>query len=83
VIAAKPPAASTAMPALARTALSLNPAGRPTSKPRPVSARPAAASARRPAFRPVARSAASTITGAAPMVTKVASGTEVSDTAVK
>jgi hypothetical protein len=83
VIAAKPPAASTARPALARTALSPNPAGRPTSNPRPANARPAAAGARRPAFRPVARSAASTMTGAAPMVTKVASGTEVSDTAVK
>jgi hypothetical protein len=83
VIAAKPPAARTAMPALARTALSPNPAGKPTSRPRPASARPAAASARRLAFRPVARSAASTMTGAVPMVTKVASGTEVRDTAVK
>ena len=83
VIAAKPAAASTAMPALARTALSRNPDGRPTSRPRPVTARPVVTTASRPADRPASRSAPSTMTGAAPIVTSVASGTEVSDTAMK
>ena len=83
VTAAKPAAASTAMLALARTAVWSNPDGRPTSRPRPVTARPVVAAARRPACRPVIRSTPSTMTGAAPMVTRVASGTEVSDTAVK
>jgi hypothetical protein len=36
-----------------------------------------------PTGRPVTRSAPSTMTGAAPIVISVASGTEVSDTAVK
>jgi hypothetical protein len=83
VTAAKPAAASTAMPALASTAVSPNPDGRPTSRPRPPSARPAVAYARRPARCPAARSAPSTMTGAVPIVIRVASGTEVSDTAVK
>ena len=83
VIAAKPAAASTAMPALARTAVSRNPDGRPTSRPRPVTARPVVKTASRPAGRPVTRSAPSTRTGAAPIAISVASGTEVSDTAVK
>ena len=51
VIAAKPAAASTAMPALARTAVSRNPDGRPTSRPRPVTASPVV-SDREPASRP-------------------------------
>jgi hypothetical protein len=83
VIAANPAAASTAMPALARTAVSRNPDGRPTSIPRPVTARPVVKTASRPAGRPVTRSALSTRTGAAPIVISVASGTEVSETAVK
>jgi hypothetical protein len=84
VTAAKPAAASTAMPALARTAVSRNPDGRPTSSPRPVTASPVVRTASRPAGRPVTtRSAPSTMTGAAPIVISVASGTEVSDTAVK
>jgi hypothetical protein len=83
VTAAKPAAASTAMPALASTAVWLNPDGNPTSRPRPIRASPAAAAASRPVPRPVSRSAPSTMTGAVPMVTRVASGTEVSDTAVK
>jgi hypothetical protein len=83
VIAAKPAAESTAMPALARTAVSRNPDGRPTSRPRPVTARPVVTTASRPPGRPVTRSAPSTMTGAVPIVTSVASGTEVSDTAVK
>ena len=82
VIAAKPAAASTAMPALARTAVSRNPDGRPTSSPRPVTASPVVRTASRPG-RPIARSAPSTMTGAAPIVISVASGTEVSDTAAK
>ena len=82
VIAAKPAAASTAMPALARTALSRNPDGRPTSSPRPVTASPVVRTASL-AGRPIARSAPSTMTGAAPIVISVASGTEVSDTAAK
>ena len=82
VIAAKPAAASTARPALARTAVSRNPDGRPTSRPRPVTARPVVTTASRPG-RPVSRSAPSTMTGAAPIVISVASGTEVSDTAMK
>jgi hypothetical protein len=36
-----------------------------------------------PVPRPVTRSTPSTMTGAVPMVTRVASGTEVSDTDVK
>ena len=83
VTAAKPAAASTAMPELARTAVSPNPEGRPTSRPRPVTARAVVAVACRPPGRPVTRPAASTMTGAAPIATSVASGTEVSDTAVK
>ena len=83
VTAAKPAAASMAMPALASTAVSRKPDGRPTSRPRPVTARPVVAAANRPVRRPVTRSAASTMTGAAPMVTRVASGTDVSATAVK
>jgi hypothetical protein len=83
VTVAKPAAASTAMPALARTAVSRNPDGRPTSRPRPATARPVVRTARRPPGRPVTRSAASTRTGAAPIVISVASGTEVSATAVK
>jgi len=83
VIAAKPAAASTAMPALARTAVSPNPDGTPTSRPRPVTARPVVTTACWPADRPASRSAPSTMTGAAPIVTSVASGTEVSDTAMK
>jgi hypothetical protein len=83
VIAAKPAAESTAMPALASTALSPNPEGSPTSKPSPVTARAVVAAACRPAGRPVTRDAASTMTGAEPIVTSVASGTEVSETAVK
>ena len=83
VTAAKPAAASTAMPALARTAVSRNPDGRPTSSPRPATARPVVRTASRPPGRPVTRSAASTRTGAAPIVISVASGTEVSATAVK
>jgi hypothetical protein len=71
------------MPALARTAVSANPEGRPTSRPSPVTARAVVAAACRPPGRPVARSAPRTMTGAAPIVTSVASGTEVSDTAVK
>ena len=82
VTAAKPAAASTAMPALARTAVSRNPDGRPTSRPRPVTARPVVKTASQ-AGRPVTRSAPSTRTGAAPIAISVASGTEVSDTAVK
>ena len=83
VTAAKPAAASTAIPAPARTAVSLNPDGTPTSRPRPTRARPDAPTASLLVLRPVARSTPSTMTGAVPMVTKVASGTEVSDTAVK
>ena len=83
VTAAKPAAASTAMPALARTAVSRNPDGRPTSSPRPVTARPVVRTASRPPGRPVSRSAPSTRTGAVPIVISVASGTEVSATAVK
>ena len=83
VIAAKPAAESTAMPALARTAVSRNPEGRPTSRPRPATARPVVITANRPPGRPVIRSAPSTMTGATPIVTSVASGTEVSDTAMK
>ena len=83
VTAAKPAAASTAMPALARTAVSRNPDGRPTSSPRPVTARPVVRTASRPPGRPVSRSAPSTMTGAVPIVISVASGTEVSATAVK
>jgi hypothetical protein len=83
VTAAKPAAASRAMPALARTAVSRNPDGKPTSRPRPVTARPVVTTASRPPGRPVTRSAPSTITGAAPIVTSVARGTEVRDTAVK
>jgi len=83
VTAAKPAAASTAMPALARTAVWLYPDGRPASRPRPVTARPVVTTASRPPGRPVTRSAPSTRTGAAPIVISVASGTEVSATAVK
>jgi len=83
VIAAKPTAASTAIPALARAAVSRNPDGRPTSSPRPVTASPVVRTARRPAGRPARRSAPSTMTGAVPIVISVASGTEVRDTAVK
>jgi len=83
VTAAKPAAASTAMLALARTAVWSNPDGRPTSRPRPATARPVATTACRPPGRPVSRSAPSTMTGAVPIVTSVASGTEVSATAVK
>jgi hypothetical protein len=83
VIAAKPAAASTAMPALASTAVSPNPEGRPTSRPSPVTARAVVAAACRPVGWPVTRAAASTMTGAEPIVTSVASGTEVSETAVK
>ncbi len=83
VIAAKPAAASTAMPALVRTAVSRNPDGRPTSRPRPATARPVVTTASWPPGRPVTRSAPSTMTGAAPIVISVASGTEVSDTAMK
>jgi hypothetical protein len=83
VMAAKPAAASTAMPALASTAVSSNPDGRPTSRPRPVRARLVVTTASLPVLRPVARSTTSTMTGAVPIVTRVASGTEVSDTAVK
>ena len=83
VIAAKPAAASTARPALARTAVSRNPDGKPTSRPRPVTARPVVTTASRPPGRPVTHSAPSTMTGAEPIVTSVASGTEDSDTAVK
>jgi mRNA-degrading endonuclease toxin of MazEF toxin-antitoxin module len=83
VTAANPAAASTAKPALARTAVSPNPEGRPTSSPSPVTARTVLAAACRPPGRPVTRAAASTMTGAAPIVISVASGTEVSDTAVK
>jgi hypothetical protein len=83
VIAAKPAAASTAMPALARTAGSANPEGRPTSRPSPVTARVVVAAACRPSGRPAARVTPRTMTGAAPIVTSVASGTEVSATAVK
>jgi hypothetical protein len=83
VTAAKPAAASRAMPALARTAVWLNPDGSPTSRARPVTASPVVAAANRPVRRPVTRSAPSTMTGAVPIVTRVASGTEVSDTATK
>ncbi|MGD0242086.1 MAG: hypothetical protein ABSB59_17390 [Streptosporangiaceae bacterium] len=83
VSAAKPAAASTAMPALARTAVSPNPEGRPTSRPSPVTARPVVTTACRPPVHPVSRVTASTMTGAVPIVISVASGTEVSDTAVK
>ncbi len=48
-----------------------------------IRARPAAAAASLPVLRPATRSAPSTMTGAVPMVTRVASGTEVSETAVK
>ena len=44
---------------------------------------PEAVAASRPVPRPVTRSTPSTMTGAVPMVTRVASGTEVSETAVK
>jgi hypothetical protein len=71
------------MPALARTAVSPYPDGSPTRRPRPIRARPAAAMASLPVPRPVTRSTPSTMTGAVPMVTRVASGTEVSDTDVK
>ena len=83
VSAAKPAAASTARPALARTAVSRNPDGRPTSRPRPVRARQAATGASRPDRRPVTRYTPSTMTGAVPIVTRVARATEVSATAVK
>ena len=71
------------MPALARTVVSEKPDGRPTSRPRPASARQAATGASRPARRPVIRYTPSTMTGAVPMVTRVARATEVSATAVK
>ena len=72
------------MPALASTAVSGKPPdGRPASRTRPVSARPVAPPASRPARLPRTRSAASTRTGALPMVTSVARLTEVSATAVK
>jgi len=83
VTAAKPAAASTARPALARTALSANPDGRPTSRPRPASARQAATGASRPGRCPVTQDTPSTMTGAVPMATRVASATEVSATALK
>ena len=74
VIAAKPTAASTAMPALASTIVSRKPDSRPTGRPKPVTARPVVAAANRPSRRPVTRSAPRTMTGAAPMVTRVAAG---------
>jgi hypothetical protein len=83
VSAAKPAAATTARPALASTAVSPNPDGRPTSRARPIRARLVVPAASLPVLRPVARSTLSTMTGAVPMVMRVASGTEVSDTAAK
>jgi hypothetical protein len=85
VSVANPAAARTARPALASTALSGIPsAGKPTSRLRPVSARLVAQPASRAIRRwPRARSTASTMTGALPIVTRVATLTELSDTAVK
>ncbi len=73
------------MPALASTALSGKPPdGSPASRTRPVSASPVAQPVSRPIGRePRTHSAASTRTGALPIVTRVARLTEVSDTAVK
>jgi hypothetical protein len=48
-----------------------------------VTARPVVTTASRPPDRPASRSAPSTMTGAEPIVTSVATGTEVSDTAMK
>ena len=59
---------------------SVPPAGTPTSNPRPSSARPTPTTWWRCAWR---IRASSTITGAEPIVTRVARLTEVSDTAVK
>jgi hypothetical protein len=85
VSVANPAAARTARPALASTARSgIPPPGRPTSRLRPISARLVAQPASRPIRRrPRARSTASTMTGALPMVTRVARLTELSDTAEK
>ena len=89
VMVANPAPDSTASPALASTAVSgYPPPGRPTSRPRPARASPVVAAAcrpgrRLPVSRPVSRSAASTMTGALPMVSSVARLTEVIDTAVK
>jgi hypothetical protein len=83
VTAANPPAESTARPAPARTAAAPGPDGTPTSRPRPAKARQVVLAACRPVPRPVSRSTPWTMTGALPMVTSVASGTEVSRTAVK
>jgi hypothetical protein len=85
VMAANPAPDATASPALASTAASgYPPPGRPTSRPRPARASPVVAAVRRPGrCRPVNCSAASTMTGALPMVSSVARLTEVIDTAVK
>jgi hypothetical protein len=82
---ANPAPDATASPALASTVVSgYPPPGRPTSRPRPARASPVVAAARRPGRRrPVSHSAASTMTGALPMVSRVARLTEVIDTAVK
>jgi hypothetical protein len=85
VMAANPAPDVTASPALASTAVSgYPPPGRPTSRPRLARASAVVAAARRPGRRrPASVSAASTMTGALPMVSSVARLTEVIDTAVK
>ena len=85
VTAAKPPAESSARPVLASTAVGLNPPpGSPTSRPSPATAMAVViTSALVRGRRPRACSAMATMTGVAPIVTRVARLTEESAIAPK